>query len=187
MDLADLHQRAGEEFSRLVDEIKPDQWIRPTPDPDWDVKALVNHLTTEQLWVPPLVEGQTIAQVGDRFSGDVLGGDPKLSWRRAIEASVKAFHQPGAMDRTVHLSFGDRTGREYAKQMFIDLVIHSWDLAKGIGVHDKLEPELVKDCYELLLPQAEEWRSGGAFGTQIDVPESADLQTKLLALSGRRV
>ena len=32
----------------------------------------MRHLVYECLWSPPLFEGQTIADVGDRFEGDIL-------------------------------------------------------------------------------------------------------------------
>ncbi|HEX2117585.1 MAG TPA: maleylpyruvate isomerase N-terminal domain-containing protein, partial [Acidimicrobiales bacterium] len=72
-DLVALFGRAVEGFGRDVAAVRPDQWRDPTPDDEWDVRALVNHLVIEDLWAPPLLDGLTIAQVGDRFDGDQLG------------------------------------------------------------------------------------------------------------------
>ena len=44
-----------------------------------DVRALVIHIVNEMLWVPPLMAGQTTADVGDRFDGDVLGAESILA------------------------------------------------------------------------------------------------------------
>ena len=55
-------------FGRLVHRIAADQWGNDTPCSDWDVRALVNHLVNEALWVKPLLDGMTIAEVGDRFA-----------------------------------------------------------------------------------------------------------------------
>ncbi len=109
------------------------QWQAATPDEDWTVRDLVNHLAGEDLWAPPLLAGSTIAEVGDRFEGDVLGAEPKAAWAAASATAVRAAAEDGAMDRIVHLSFGDFPGSEYTLQLFADHVIHAWDLARAIG------------------------------------------------------
>ena len=62
--------------------------------PDWDVRALVNHLVGEQLWAEPMLTGKTIEEVGDQYSGDLLGDDPASIWREAAKASATAFKRP---------------------------------------------------------------------------------------------
>ena len=73
-EIIELYRRAVDEFDRRVSEIGDDQWDDPTPCTDWNVRELVNHVAAEDLWVPPLVDGMTLEEVGDRFDGDVLGG-----------------------------------------------------------------------------------------------------------------
>ena len=129
-DVVELYRRSLEEFGRRVHAVRPDQWGCPTPCDKWEVRNLVSHLVTEQLWVPPLVtEGLTVADVGDRLDGDPLGADPVAAWDAASSAALAAFAAPGALERTVHLSYGDRPAGEYAREMLFDLVVHSWDLA----------------------------------------------------------
>lgn len=185
-DLVALFGRAVEGFGRLVADIRPEQWSDPTPDDEWDVRALVNHLVVEDLWAPPLLDGLTIAEVGDRFDGDQLGDDPLAAWARASEEAVAAVGQVGVLDRTVHVSFGDIPGREYVSQLTCDHVIHGWDLARAIGADERIEPDLVDFAYEFLAPQADGWRAAGVFGPKVKLPPGADRQSVLLALSGRR-
>ena len=185
-DLRELFSHAVAEFGRRVHEVGDEQWDSSTPCSDWDVRTLVNHLVNEDKWAPPLLEGKTIEEVGDAFDGDLLGADPKKAWEEASQEAVHAAGQGGAEEKTVHVSFGDISGRDYICQLLSDHVIHSWDLARGIGAADTLDSDLVTFVYDYLEPQAEAWRSAGAFGAKVDVPESADKQTKLLALTGRR-
>ena len=85
MDLIDIHARALAEFGRRVATLRPEQRHNPTPCTDWDVNTLVSHLVNEQLWVPPMLAGQTVEQVGDRFDGDLLGDQPaRWGWRRHL-------------------------------------------------------------------------------------------------------
>lgn len=185
-DLVDLFERAVEQFGRRFRLIAGDQWTAPTPDTEWDVRALANHVLGECLWAPPLLAGMTIAEVGDRFDGDQLGDDPQEAWTAASEAALEAVRQPGALERTVHVSFGDIPGSEYVSQLTSDHLIHAWDLARAIGVHDRLDPRLVEWATDFLAPQVDGWRAAGAFGPPVAVPDDAGPQDRLLALTGRQ-
>jgi uncharacterized protein (TIGR03086 family) len=94
----------------------------------------------------------------------------------------------GAMERPVHLSFGDLPGAEYAKQRIVDLVVHAWDLARATDQPEGFDAELVTAC----LAFGEEWKPMlGAMGDYFDPPvepaPGADDQTRLLNLFGRQV
>ena len=182
----DIFVRAVAEFDSKLQNVGSDDWSNETPCPGWDVRTLVNHIVDEDLWVPPLLDGKTIADVGDSISGDHLGDDPLGAWERASKGALEAARAPGAMETTTHLSFGDLPGAEYSKQVLCDHIVHAWDLARGIGADDRLDPDLVDFAYGFYEPQAEAWRAAGAFGPAVEVPGDADAQTRLLGLVGRR-
>jgi len=177
-------QRASDGFLERARQIGGDQWSAATPCSEWNVRALVNHVAGEWLWVPELIAGRTIAEVGDRLDGDVLGDGPLETLIQARRAAVDALATEGSLDTTVHLSFGDMSAGAYATQMAIDGVIHAWDLARAIGADERLDPELVELSYAELERAAEDWRAGGAFGPAT-TPADASTQAKLLALTGR--
>ena len=64
----------------------------------------------------------------------------------AGEDARAAVSEAGALDRTVHLSFGDTPAEEYIRQLFADHLIHGWDLAVGIGADRTIDPESVREC-----------------------------------------
>jgi uncharacterized protein (TIGR03086 family) len=184
-ELIDLFQRAADGFGRHVHAVADGQWHDPTPDTEWDVRTLVNHVVVEQLWVPPLVGGSTVADIGDRLDGDQLGDDPVATWDAAVTASLDSFGAPGALERSVALSSGLRPCAEYCWEMTTDALIHAWDLARGIGADDTLDPELVDLIYERTLPYADQLQATGMFAPPVPVPDDAGMQTKLLAMFGR--
>ena len=186
MDIPAMFGGAVAEFDARVWQIGDNQWRAATPDVEWCVRDLVNHLVGEDLWVPPLLAGSTIAEVGDRFDGDVLGSDPKAAWTAASAEAVRAVGADGAMDRIVHLSFGDFPGGEYTLQLFADHLIHAWDLARAIGADEHLDEELVASCATWFEVTEEAYRSAGAIAARPPVPGDADAQTLLLARWGRR-
>jgi uncharacterized protein (TIGR03086 family) len=177
---------AVDEFGGRVRAIRDNQWSAPTPCTEWDVKALVNHLVGELRWMPPLLAGQTIAEVGDRLDGDLLGADPVGAWTSAVQDAVAAVGQPGALETVVHLSYGDTPATDYVAEVAADLTVHAWDLARGIGATEQLDPALVQWIY----PQAKERLSPagvpGYFGPAVPVSDNASDQARLLALYGRQ-
>jgi uncharacterized protein (TIGR03086 family) len=184
-DVVELYRRAVDEFGARVRTVTDEQWSLPTPAAEWDVRALVGHVLNENQWVPPLLEGLTIDEVGDRFEGDQLGDDPYGAWTDATVAAFAACQGEDVPLRVVHVSFGDITGEDYLAQVTTDHIVHAWDLARAVGADERLDPELVDFAYAYLAPQAENWRAAGAFGPAVKVPPGADRQTELLALTGR--
>ncbi len=184
MEAREFHRRACDQVGRIVTQVRDDQWSAPTPCADWDMKTLLNHLVGENVWMPPLLAGKTVADMGDAFEGDLVGDDPKHAWENSVEEATEAIATTDA--DPVHVSFGDIPRDEYITQVASDLVIHSWDLARGAGTDDSLDDALVEATYGYIAPQADAWRAGGAFGDAVEVPEDSDTQTKLLALTGRK-
>ncbi len=185
MDVVVLHRRALERFGALVHAIGPDQWTSPTPCAGWDVRSLVAHLVGENRWAVPLLEGSTIAEVGDRFDGDLLGDDPVRAWDDSAGEALAAVARPGAMSDIAHLLFGDFPGHEYAAQLFADGLIHSWDLARAIGADEALDPELVAECARWFADREDAYRAAGAIGPRPAGTPPDDAAAALLAAFGR--
>lgn len=184
-DITQLFSKSLEEFDKRIRKVADDQWDLPTPCAEWNVRDLVNHIVNEDKWVRPLLEGKTVEEVGEAFDGDLLGDDPVAAWDSTSEEARASVNEPGAMERIVHLSFGDFPGSEYIGQLYTDHVVHAWDLARGIGADDSLDEELVQECFARNKPLEEILKASGAFGERIEPPEGADTQTQLLAVMGR--
>ncbi|MEU9147161.1 TIGR03086 family metal-binding protein [Streptomyces sp. NPDC048349] len=185
--LLERHAEALGLFGERLRAVACDQWDAPTPCTEWNVRALVNHVTGEQLWIPPLVsEGRTVQELGDAFSGDVLGEDPVAAWDVASAAAHAAFAAPGALDRTVTLSYGPAPARAYCSELTADCVVHTWDLSRAIGADDRLPDGLVEFSIKEVMPYADGLAASGMYAAPLVVPAGANAQTRLLGLLGRR-
>lgn len=172
-------------FGDKVRAVPADLWSAATPCAGWSVRDLVNHVTGEHLWAPHLLAGQTIAQVGDRYDGDLLGDSPVTAWERAARDSRAAW-LTASPDDVVHLSFGDNPALEYGEQMLSDLVIHGWDLSRGAGLDETLEPTAaVPNVLVYLEANAKSWEQAGIFAAPVEI-DADDPASRVLALSGRR-
>jgi uncharacterized protein (TIGR03086 family) len=187
LELRDLYHRMAHGFSQRLQEVGDKGWSSRTRCcPDWTVHDLVNHVVNENRWIPPLLDGESVDQVGSRFDGDLLGDEPKEAWRSAVEGTLQAIARQGALDGTVQLSSGVASARSYIAEVLSDQIVHTWDLATSVEADARLDPELVEFAYRTLEPLAEKWRQAGYLGDPVAVPDGADHQTKLLALLGRR-
>src|SRR4051794_26507866 len=133
MDTNTLYHRSVEFFADHVNAVRPEQWDDPTPCTAWTVRDLANHVTYENLWTVPLMEGATVEEVGDRFEGDVLGEDPIGSALDAAHAAIASVAEQLPRGGTVHLSAGETPREEYAMQLAADNLIHGWDLSAATG------------------------------------------------------
>ncbi|MGJ6968880.1 TIGR03086 family metal-binding protein [Streptosporangium sp. G11] len=189
IDIPEAYRRALDDFGALVHRIGPEQWENPTPCVDWDVRALVNHVVGENLWAPVLLAGGSAAEVGDAFEGDLLGDDPIKAFDTSAVPAIQAATGVRALDRLVHLPFGDVSGREYVTELFADALIHTWDLARAIGADERLDPELVEACSDWFSdaePGHRQAATIGEPGEPREEPSGTDAQARLLASWGRR-
>jgi uncharacterized protein (TIGR03086 family) len=186
VDLPKVHEQALEHTRKYVAGVQEGQWHDPTPDEEWDVRALVNHIVSGNFWVMPLVEGKTIEEVGNRYDGDLLGDDPAAAYQQSAKEAAAAFNGPGAMQTACAVSYGPVPGEIYAGHRFVDVLIHGWDLAKATGQDTTLPADLVEACFEVVEPQKDLLSASGMFGGDVKVPDGADRQTQLLAELGRQ-
>lgn len=184
--LIEQYGHALDEFGSRVEHVGDEQWSNPTPCTEWDVRALVAHVVDETRWAPYLLAGGTVADAGDRFAGDPLGADPRSAWRSASADARRAFAADGALDQAVSVSSGEMGARDYLWEMTVDATVHAWDLARGIGVDERLDPELVRRIHAEREKDPDALLDSGLFAPPVQVTAHADLQARMLGLMGRR-
>src|SRR5215469_1917123 len=162
----------------VVEQIQDDQWDLPMPDwfargstqQDVVLRDIINYHAYDDAWVPDILVGKTMAEAGaTTFDGDLLGEDPKRSYAALVERAVDTVSRFTDLDRTVHCSFGAFTAREYFWQINMFRGLRARDIARLIGVNDRLPDALVQGIWDEVTPHAEEWRQIGVFGPQVMV------------------
>ena len=141
--LLDRFLLAGKGFERHLRAVAPDGWGAPTPCTEWDVRALVNHMTRGNLNYVGLLRGATREEFLARRDEDALGHDPVAAYTGSVQACAAAFAEEGALDRVVDYPLGKLTGRRALDVRTADSTIHTWDLARALGADDTLDPGLV--------------------------------------------
>ncbi|MDM4718146.1 TIGR03086 family metal-binding protein [Micromonospora sp. WMMA1363] len=185
MDLLETYRRSVAEFTNRVAEVAPGQWTAPTPCPDWDVRTLVNHVVGEDRWSVSLMAGHGIAEIGDRYGGDQLDGDPAAAARDAAAQAELAFTRPSALERTVDLSSGPTPADEYLRQLIAEHLVHGWDLAVSIGADPRLDADAVAECARWFHGRIGDYQRDRLVRSGMDVPAGSDAQDRLIAAFGR--
>ncbi len=178
------YARSIEAFDAIIPQVREDQWTAPTPCSEWNIRALVNHVVGENRWVPPLLSGQTITDIGDALDGDLLGIAPLSAWQAARDEALSAVSET-ADDQPVELSSGTTPAAEYLRQLAADHLIHAWDLATAIGVDLRFDDQLAESVHSWFTAREDDYRQAGVIGPRVPVVDDADTQALLLAAFGR--
>jgi uncharacterized protein (TIGR03086 family) len=194
MNEPEVFALADHALAGVVAQITDDQWSMPMPadfqtrvtDHVPSLREIVNYHAYDDAWVPDMLAGRTMDEVGQAaFQGDLLGDDPKRNFDLVVAKAVAATRSLDDLERTVHCSFGDFTARQYLWQANFFRGLRAHDIARVLGVEPALPDALVEGLWEELTPIADEWRTIGVIGPAVDVPADAPLLARLLGLTGR--
>jgi uncharacterized protein (TIGR03086 family) len=181
--------KVADEATRVIGGITPQQLDDPTPCPDWDVRALLNHMTGgADMFADGVREGElSDERLGELMGTDRIGTDPQAAFAAAAGRALDAFGAPGATDKVVNMPFGTMPAGVALNIAIFDVAVHTWDLAKATGQSTALDPEVLEPALavgtQMITP---EWRAGGMFGAEVTVPDDAPTQDRLAALAGRQ-
>jgi uncharacterized protein (TIGR03086 family) len=184
MDVLDLQALAAAVAQRVIDGVRPEQLSLPTPCSEWDVRALLNHMVGGNMMAVARAAGEPAPD----FDADFVGADAAAAFATSASAADAALRAPGVMERTVQMRFGEVTGRTLAAMRFVDLLIHTWDLARATGQMADLDPQL---CEIALTLSRERFgdrprQPGGAFAPEIAIAADAPVCDRLAAYLGRQ-
>ena len=194
MSEPDVFVLADHALNDVVAQIKDDQWSMEMPaafatrqtDHRPTLREIINYHAYDDSWVPDMLAGKTMAEVGlEMFKGDLLGDKPKVNFEAIVEKACAAAKGLDDLDRTVHCSFGDFPARGYLWQTNMFRGLRAHEIAKVIGADCALPDQLVQGIWDEISPRAEEWRAIGVFSAAVAVPEDAPLLDRLLGLTGR--
>ena len=156
------------------------QWDAQSPCEQWTARDVVAHV----------VEGHRGVIAGVRGGeSEPLGADedPRQAWEKASRAIDEITGDAEALAKELD----GPTGRMPAGQIIgrfvtMDLLVHTWDLARAVGADERLDEDSVSRAYEALKPMDAMIRQPNVFGPKLEPPLGADLQTEFLYFLGRR-
>src|SRR6267378_3486293 len=110
MDESQVFVLADRALNAVVVQIKDDQWLIKMPpgfqtgptDTVPTLREIINYHAYDDSWVPDMLAGRTMAEVGqESFKGDLLGDDPKGNFAAIVDKACAAAERLDDLDRTV--------------------------------------------------------------------------------------
>jgi uncharacterized protein (TIGR03086 family) len=188
MELHEMMASAGHAVVEVARDVKPDQLDQPTPCPDWDVRALVNHLMFWTAFRSELAARKQTAPADDPLTEET-DFTRERHWAETLDTQLAkataAWAEPGATDGDTGLAGGSMPARMIGMMMLGELVVHGWDLARATGHELVVDPTVAETTHEMLAGMAPQGREMGAFGSEVVVPDAATPLDRVLGLSGR--
>jgi uncharacterized protein (TIGR03086 family) len=184
-----LLQRVVNETTDVVNDVRDDQLANPSPCDGWTVRDVINHITGGATMFAISAEQGSVPDevLGRLMGGDNLGDDPQAAWAKAATRAMEAFEQPGALDKTVKLPFGEMPAGVALNIAVFDVLTHAVDIARASGQEVK-DTELIETALavgrQMIGP---ELRIPGVFDPEQPVAGDAPPADRLLAFAGRKV
>lgn len=174
----------------ILAKVEPSQLAAPTPCASWDVRALINHFVgTARWWARTAAAGA--AAEGEAADADYASGDFVAAYEESIQLAVATFKAEGILEKMIVLPFGEFPGVALRGFAATDQFAHGWDLARAIGHHANLDPDLAAGLLSqsrIAITDAFRGPDGQApFGPVRTAPGGARPADQLAAFLGRPV
>ena len=179
-----LYHRAADLAVGIVDGVGADQLGDPTPCSEWNVRMVMNHVVSGNLFFVHLATGSPPPDRG----ADHLGEHPRTVFRDSVRAVSTAFDADGFLDRAIAAPFGDGPGRRLVDMRRNELTVHAWDLARATGQSTDFDPEVIAACLaSYAASPALKDRASAPFDVEQPAPPGATDADRLAAFLGRTV
>ena len=180
-DAAEHHRKIAADFTARVVAVDPAAWDNPAPVEGWRARDVVRHLVE---WLPGFLSSGADVDLPKGPSPD---DDPLGAWQVHCAGVQALLDDPASADvmfsnpHTGDLPLPDAIATFYTPDVFM----HTWDLARATGLDETLDEAMCAELLEGMLPIDDLLRSSGQYGPRVEVPDDADVQTRLLGFIGR--
>lgn len=180
---------AEKALQNVINQITDQQMAQPaspsmTRGKEMSLREIINYHAYDDIWVPEVLDGKTVDEVGNKYDGDLLGDDFKDSYTKITDNTQAVVANFTDLEKIVHLSYGDFPAFEYLKHVTSFRGFRSYTIAYMLGLDTTMPAELVAGLNEYIVPDVDQWRAMGVFKPEIPAPNGADDQTKLLCITG---
>jgi len=190
MDMVSSVERVLGDARALVGEATAGDLNRQTACSDWNARSLIEHSIGVVSNFNTAFGGGQLTPPAAPGSGEASGADLNAAYGQAVDALLATVKAPGALEKSIKLPFGEMPGQRALGIVMADQMIHCWDLSKALGksytMDETLAAMTLRGMHELIGANPNARGEGRAFAAEVPCSESAPVQDRLLAFSGRQ-
>lgn len=172
-DFLELYERASGWTASKVPGAKS-KMDAPTPCEQWDVRTLLNHMLDTQQYFIGAASGANVSPPSPN-PPELLGDDPTADFEQTRRTMLSTYGAPGVIEKT-----GPSIGIAFSDQL-----LHGWDLAAATDQDTSMPEGLPAAAFEMIHGRFTEEQRKGIFKPEVDLPDDASAQERLLAYTGR--
>lgn len=173
--------------------VTPADLSGPTPCPDWDLRALLNHLDDSLMALHEAIDtgrvdldapGHEPDPPGDRMPG--RAPDLVTTVRDHARQLIGAWTNAEDGQQLVSIAGSPLTTGIVTSTGAIEIAVHGWDVARSCGLDRPIPASLAEELLQLAPLFVTDADRPARFGPAVDVPPLAGPGQRLVAFLGRR-
>ncbi|MET4168503.1 MULTISPECIES: maleylpyruvate isomerase family mycothiol-dependent enzyme [Gordonia] len=177
LDAAASHRDVAAGFADVVAGVT--DWNAPTPVDGWVARDVVAHLVD---WFTGFLAAGGV----ELPAGPTVADDPAGAWSAHASGVQALLDGPSAEDTFTHPMAGEHRLADAVDQFYTaDVFMHTWDLARSQGLTPDLDAAFARRLLDGMASIDEMLRSSGQYGPKVEVPDDADVVSRLMGFIGR--
>ncbi len=163
--------------------VRPELLSNPTPCRDWDLRALLAHMSDS---LAALREAADLDSVALRPAAAVPGTGIVDTIREQACSLLGAWMHRARSDARVRVADRAMPAGLLAAAGAVEITVHGWDVAQACGLRHPLPAELAAELLDVIALVVSPSDRPARFADPVAVPSSAGHSQRLLAELGRR-
>ncbi|GAA3430225.1 TIGR03086 family metal-binding protein [Streptosporangium sandarakinum] len=193
-DIAERYGRLADGFLARIEATPGDRWDAVSPCQGWTARDVVAHVVNGHRGIVAAVRG-TRPEPAHGVGVSGMAGAPEVAPDADLAAAfaecragvLAVLADPDLAAAGFRAPIGAVTVAEAVDVIgALELLVHTWDLARAVGGDETLDAEAVVRTYEALRPHYAALQATGAFSPAVEPPAGADPRTRFLCFAGRR-
>ncbi|RJL35322.1 TIGR03086 family metal-binding protein [Bailinhaonella thermotolerans] len=193
-DIADRYAHLAEGFLARIRATPAPLWDAPSPCPGWTARDVVAHVINGHRGILAMVHrtpprpahGVAVSPMADA-PAVAPGADLATAFTAWRDDMLAVLRDPATASRRLPGGPLGPVPVEQAADVIgsLELLGHTWDLARATGGDEALDPAAVARTHRALIQHHAALLATGAFAPSTPLPEGADAQTAFLCFIGR--